>query len=339
MRIKLLAEYPFSIVYGGLELQCMKTFSALKKIGVPVELLDYHKQDNDFDILHIIGSPARMYEVCLYTVKTKKIIISAVCGASKISSFRTNIRKGFSKIASIIHEKTDYSRLYFMFQSAKYIICLNEHEKIFIHNRYDIPFEKLAIIPNGVENHFFNTSKELFISKYGVTDFILFTGNIVQRKNPLRLALALSHMRQKGVFVGGTLSVENEYAEQFAKVISASDNLLWIKGLPYDSSLLASAYSAARVFCLPSSNETQSLSALEAMAAGKPIILGDFPYAYLTPFEKALRCNPMSENSIESCIKVVLKDPDRYSNPLPYTYTWESIAREIVNIYEKIINE
>jgi glycosyltransferase involved in cell wall biosynthesis len=338
MKISLFAEYPLSIVYGGLELQLLKTFNALKKIGATVDLLDYHNlQDTDFDILHIFGNPPSMYET-MFFAKKKKIIISAVCGMGKISLFRTIVYKGFSTIASMIKEQTNYSRLRFMFQSASHIICLNEHERKFISSRYNISLEKITIIPNGVENHFFNASGELFIKKYGIADFVLFTGNIARRKNPIRLARVLSQMGQKGVFIGKVSDAEAEYGEEFSKLISTSPNILWIKGLPYDSPLLASAYAAARVFCLPSFGETQSLSALEAMAAGTPVILGDLPYAYQTPFEKVLRCDPRDLKSIESCIRKALEDPEKYSNRLSINYTWENIAKEIVRVYEKVIN-
>lgn len=338
MKVKLLAEFPLPIVCGGLELQCMKTYDALKKNGFPVELLDYYKQDKDFDILHIFGNPPSMYEICFHAAKTKKIIISAVCGMGKISPFRTAIYKNFSKVAAIVHEQTNYSRLFFMFHSAKQIICLNEHEKKFIGNRYKIPLERLTIVPNGVEDIFFNATPEFFVKKYKITNFVLFTGNIVKRKNPLLLARVLSRMRQKGVFIGGVLDAEKEYAEKFYTIISASPELIWIKGLSYDDPLLASAYAAAKVFCLPSFGETQSLSGLEAMASGTPVILGDLPYAYQPPFEKVIRCEVTSEDSIENCIKMALENPIKYSNLLPADYTWEDIARKIVKIYEKVIN-
>ncbi len=112
MEVRILPEFPFGIAFGGLELQCMKTYAALKKIGFSVELLDYCKQDKDFDILHIFGNPPSMYEICFHAAKTKKIIISAVCGMGKISPFRTTIYKDFSKVASIVHEQTNYSRLF-----------------------------------------------------------------------------------------------------------------------------------------------------------------------------------------------------------------------------------
>lgn len=336
--VRVLAEFPLSIAFGGLELQCLRTLSALQKKISNIAFLDYHNADEEFDILHIFGNPAGLYEVVFHAAKSKKVIISAVCGAIGFSPFRRNVQRAISGIANIVHQRTDYARLRSMFQAAAHVICLNELEKDFIARTYQLSPSKLTIIPIGVEEYYFSASPGSFVDEYGMTDFVLYTGNIVGRKNPLRLAAALKKVGLGGVFIGSVLNAELEYASHFEEIISRSPNLLWIKGLPYDDPLLASAYAAASIFCLPSSGETQSASAMEAMAAGTPIILGDLPYAYQPPFEKALRCSPDHEGSIEECIKQILQAPDEYSQKLPESFTWGNAAAKIAKVYEKVRN-
>jgi len=331
-----MAEFPLPVVYGGLELQCLRTFSALQRKGIHVQLINYHNPDDEFDILHIFGNPAGLYEIIFHAVKTKEVIISAVCGAQGLPGFRMRIRRMLSKAVNIVHQRTDYARLRFMFQSAAHVICLNELEKQFIARNYVIPSSKLTIISNGVEKDYFLATPDCFFEKYRMKDFVLYTGNIVKRKNPLRLAMVLKKLGLKGVFIGNVFSAELEYGTHFEKVISSSPNLLWIKGLPHDDSLLVSAYAAASIFCLPSSGETQSLSSLEAMAIGTPIILGDFPYAYQPPLEGALRCNPEDKESIGNCIQQILGNPDKHRKYLPRTFTWENVATEVTKVYEKV---
>ncbi|MBU3956524.1 glycosyltransferase family 4 protein [bacterium] len=339
MNIRIFPEFPFGVAYGGLELQCIRTFHALSKKNQSVKLLDYYDNRDSFDILHIFGNPPSMYEICFHAKKTKKIIISAVCGANQFSYPKTFIRRILSGLATILKQHTDYERMRFIFQSAGHIICLNEIERNFISKTYDVAAEKLSVISNGVDKSFFAATKQLFVNKYGVSDFVLFTGNIVKRKNPLRLAQVLAQLNQKGVFIGCALSSEIDYASQFEKVISDSPTLLWIKGLEHNDPLLASAYAASSVFCLPSCGETQPQSALEAMACNKPIILGDFLYAHQPPFEQALHCNPLNKDSIKKCIISALKNTTKYSSLLSEDYTWNNIAREIIKIYQKASNE
>lgn len=335
-RIRVLAEFPLSVAFGGLELQCLRTLSALQKKIPEIDFLDYHNADDEFDILHIFGNPPGLYEVVFHAANTKKVVISAVCGARGKSSLKKNIQRLMSRIADISGLRTDYVRSRFMFQAAAHIICNNELEKGFIVGTYGIPASKLTVLHNGVEECYFSATPDLFVDKYGITNFVLYTGNIVKRKNPLRLAEVLKRLELKGVFIGGVINAKADYSYQFEQVVSGSPNLLWIKGLPPDDPLLVSAYAAASVFCLPSSAETQSHSALEAMATGTPIILGDLPYAYQPPFENALRCNPEDEGSIEKRIQQILAEPGKYSRRLPNNFTWENVAIKILEVYEKV---
>lgn len=339
MKIRLLAEFPLPVVCGGLELQCLRSFAALKEAGAPVELIDYHSLDSDFDTLHLFGTPPSIYEVCLFAQRTKKIVLSAVCGAGGVPWLRTGINRGITALAALARQMTDHSRMRFVFRSAMAVICLNPIERTFIHRTYGVPLDRISIIPNGVAPAYFSATDELFRTTYGLADFVLFTGNITPRKNPLALARALEGTSIPGVFIGASLADEPAYAREFEQVIHNAPNLTWIGALPPDSALMVSAYAAAAAFCLPSRSETQPQSALEAMACGKPVVLGDFPYARQAPFETALRCNPGALRSLRTCIERALLEPTVHGSRLPAEYRWDRVAKDIVQVYRGIAGE
>lgn len=336
-RVHLVAQLPLPIIYGGLEVQCLQTWKALSDLGIDACLLNYHQPSSDVQLLHLFGNPPSIYELCLHTAKTKKLIISAVCSARGPARFSTVIRRGMAGLAALVRERTNYSRQREAFGMASRIICLNDLERRYIHSAFGIPWDRLVIIPNGVEDNLFSADPKPFVEAFGIQDFILYTGNIVSRKGPLRLARALKQLEIPGVFIGGTVGAEKEYADAFAAEIQASKYLRWIPALPHDSPLLASAYAAARVFCLPSEAETQSLSALEAMAAGTPIILANRPYAHQAPFQRALLCEPRDENDLGRALRVAYTDPERFRIPLPNEFRWREVARQVAEVYEQVL--
>jgi hypothetical protein len=89
MKVKIFPEYPFSLVYGGIEIRSQRTLNALKKIGVDVDFLNYYEKDDNYDILHIFGNPPSIFEL-VKNKGNKKIVISSVNGFEGMSLLKRN---------------------------------------------------------------------------------------------------------------------------------------------------------------------------------------------------------------------------------------------------------
>lgn len=330
--------FPLGVLEGGLELQCLKTCQALVGAGIDARLLDYYGRDDRFDLLHLFGSTENYYDICQQAAGRWPIVISAVTGTPSAAWWRGPIWNGVSRLAAEVKLATSYSRMRSVYHLASAVICLNQLEADFLNVTYGLSRKKIRIISNGVDERNFQSDPGPFIEKYGIRDFVLYTGNIVRRKNPVNLAEALRRMNLPGLFIGRRVAAEYDYGERFAAIVESSPTLLWIDGLAHDDPLLAGAYAAAKIFCLPSTNETQSLSALEAMAAGTPILLGDYPYARQSPFELALRCDPLNISSIEMSLERIISEPDLYRHQLPDNYRWDRVAAQIATLYAEIYN-
>jgi glycosyltransferase involved in cell wall biosynthesis len=336
--VGILAEYPMPIVYGGLEIVCERTYAALKHSkSCEVELVDYHNPEQNFDVLSVFGNPPSMYETIVFASKTKKVVISTVFGGAIKSRIASAAVKSFSWFAELFGQKIDHTRVRTMLRTAHHLAVLNEIERDFIAERYGIPFEKMTIVPVGVEDKHFTATQDLFIETYGIQDFILFTGNIIPRKNPLRLAQALKKAGLKGVFIGKSVSSDTAYSKEFEDYVESCSNLLWIKGLSASDPLLASAYRASTAFCLPSFAEGQSGSSLEAMAARKPIVLADLPYSYQSCYSTIQRCNPKDIDDIARAVSAVVDNPGKFISILPDVHRYSSIASQMADIYQKVV--
>jgi hypothetical protein len=235
--------------------------------------------------------------------------------------------------------QTTHERMGFVFRRAAAVLCLNRLEAEFVHVTYGVSRSCLEVVHCGVDERYFSAAPDIFVERFGVEDFVLFTGNIVERKGPLMLAQALRDLGLPGVFVGGTLAAESSYAERFAQLIAESPRLMWIQRLDHRDPLLPSACAAARVFCLPSSAETQSASALEAMASGTPLILGDFPYAYQEPFQRSLKCNPRSAASIRDAVERAYRSPAEYAVQLDDSFRWRAIGEQLASVYARVLRD
>jgi len=126
-------------------------------------------------------------------------------------------------------------------------------------------------VMNGVDRRFAipHDSNE-FRKKYGIDGpFVLNVGNIERRKNQLNLVRALAGHDLPLVIIGHVR--EPDYAERVCAEAAGCTHFLGSLG--HDDPLLASAYAACAVFALPSICETPGLAALEAAAAGAPMVV------------------------------------------------------------------
>jgi glycosyltransferase involved in cell wall biosynthesis len=332
-------QYPIGLIRGGLEMgQTLRTFQALKALDIPVEFLDSNSTDSNFDILHVFGCPVGVADLCSHCGDAKKIVISAVLSARRISTAIKWARQGASLIASMTRDETGFGLRRDAFRKARHVICLNELEQTYAMRMFDLPPDRLSVIVGGVWPQYFEPNGELFRQRFGRESFVLFVGSITPRKNPLQVARALVQLGYPGVFIGGIVPGDEAYARRFSDFIAQNSNLfLWLKDLPFGDPLSPSAYGAAAVFCMPSSSETQSGAALEGVAAGLPLVLGDYPYAYQAPFEQALRCKPEDLPSLVACIERAMKERYNERKPLSRAYTWEHAAGEIAKIYLRVM--
>ena len=91
--------------------------------------------------------------------KSKRYVISSVCGAKKISVLRRTVEVFLTNICKIVNMKTDYYRKKYIFNNAAKIICLNNHEKKYLHKMYRIDNDDICIVSNGVDSQFWMAKK------------------------------------------------------------------------------------------------------------------------------------------------------------------------------------
>lgn len=224
---------------------------------------------------------------------------------------------------------------------ADHIIFLSELERRMLS---DVTGADPAgtVIPNPVDAAFYSGGRpELFVNRFGVKDFVLCVGRIEPRKNQLLLAAALSGTGIPLVLVG------EPFDERYLEMIKAVPDLqlLTTGRLPSRSELLASAYAAARVFCLAGWSEGAPISALEAGAAGCKMVLGTFSGEQEYFAGRAAFANPSDWFELRAIILAqydkdwTSSDQAELSEFTASNYSIEQHTRKTADVYETLLSQ
>ena len=161
---------------------------------------------------------------------------------------------------------------------SRRIIASTETEKIALFRFYDVPPEKVGVLPCGVNTDEFKPrDKALMREKLGLGEspIILIVGRIERLKGLERIIMALpylSSIKPKLVIVGddGNRSGEIQNLKLLAIKNDVADSILFRGLVPHEQ--LSEYYNASDVCAFPSYYESFGLVPLEALACGTPVV-------------------------------------------------------------------
>ncbi len=138
------------------------------------------------------------------------------------------------------------------------------------------------------------------------------------------------------VVIGQAPAGFEEYARECRR--AGGDGVSWLGQLDHHDPLLASAYSAARVFALPSWFETPGLAALEAALAGCPIVVTPYGstrdyFGDLAEYARPHRIDEIAR-AVRSCWE---RGPDpRLAHLIANRYLWPKVAQITAEVYDQV---
>jgi glycosyltransferase involved in cell wall biosynthesis len=168
-------------------------------------------------------------------------------------------------------KRGEHARVASALSAFDQLICLSLEEKERL-TRLGLNRERMHLVHNFCPFEMLETvSADLFAAEFGLRDYVLCVGRIEPRKNQAMIIHSLRETDIPVVLIGHSL--EQRYTRALGQL--GNGKLHIIPRLPPRSELLRSAYSGARVFCLPSWSEGASIAALEAGSIGCPLVLSD----------------------------------------------------------------
>ncbi len=233
-------------------------------------------------------------------------------------------------------------------------ICCSHYMVSHVRWAFGLPEDKLVMIPNGVkpEDYVEEPSEDLggFREKFALTEekIVLFVGRLVYEKGIQVLFEAipkvLGKVNAKFVVVGS--GYMKEPLMNLARSRGLAHKLLFTGFV--DDQTLRNLQRVADVSVVPSLFEPFGIVALEAMAAGSPVVVSDTGgLAEIVEHDvTGVKAYPENPDSLAWGITKVLLE-DKYAGRLRENalrkvrefYNWGRIGRQTKSVYEAVLND
>jgi len=332
MKILVNCTLPFSLAHGGQAIQIQRTIESLQEIGVDAEPLRWWDEHQTGDLIHYFGlMPVDQIQFARQK-KIKVIIANLLTAQGSQTPWQRGVRRVFrwgveSFAPTVISRAFGWEN----YRVADALVALTSWEKHLMEYKFGANPDKIFVVPNGVEQPFFDAPKT------ARGEWLVCTATITGRKRVLELAEAAVAAQTPVWVLGKAYADSDDYAQKFFKLAKENPKLVRYEGGVGDRVELAKIYRAARGFVLLSSMESLSLSALEAAACECPLLLSDLPWARSSFTGTAEFCpvTGPAATTAAALKKFYAAAPSLPAPPRPAT--WPDVARQLKTIYEKVL--
>lgn len=252
------------------------------------------------------------------------------------------------------------------FENADGVVAVSEAMKRDVHALYGVPFERIRVIPNGIDpSEYRPTRDDAVLRRYGVDParpYVLFVGRITRQKGILHLVSALKYLPEgtQVVLCAGapdTPEIEREMAGLIERARAEGANVVWVREMLPRAELVV-LYSQAAVFVCPSVYEPFGIINLEAMACETPVVasaVGGIPEivvpgetGLLVPFEAGEDFEPKDPEAfardLAGALTELLSDPARLGamgkasrRRVEERFSWAAVAQETLDFYRLLL--
>lgn len=231
------------------------------------------------------------------------------------------------------------------FAVAPWLTTVSEAFVSSIARTYDLAHKQVRIVPNGVDDFWFNPSH----SPSGVlpididVPFVLYVGEASFNKGIDLLVHAIPHL-PAGVQVV-LVTKPNTWLDSLlreAQLSGTANRITTLHSLP--KTTLRALYGRAGAVALPSRTDSFPLVALEALASGAPLVLSASvgPAHELAANDCAVVSEENTAGSMAWAINEILESPARARSlsaagvVFARHYTWEKVAERYAMLYREV---
>ena len=236
---------------------------------------------------------------------------------------------------------------------ARRVITCSEHMRWEVTRLFELPADKVDVLPNGIDVDHWSVpaaARTAARTRYaGDGPLVVFAGRLEWEKGVHTLIEAMPRLRRRHrglrLVVAGQGSKAAELA-QLARRKRVAGSVTFTGFL--DGGQVAGLLAAADVAVVPSRYEPFGLAALEAAAAGAPMVAGDTGglREFVRPGVTGLLFEPGDAAGLADAVSTLLRDQvlvrrvvRAAREALRRDHTWASVAERTVAVYERAERE
>lgn len=324
MKVRTVPVQPHCFLYGGFDIQMVRTHEVLRSVGIDARPLDFWSREEQFDILHVWGLESRHRDLMRIAKDYgKKVVMTPLL---PYLTPRTYLSHWLGRTRNARD----------MLQYVDVMLVVNQLQADTAEKIYGFPRQSIEVIPTILNPLFFDDNA-VAPPFDNLQDYVVCAGNILPRKNQIRLAQAALQVGCAVVFIGNIMGGEQAYADDFQQLIEASPNLKWYRWLSWED--LYGVLRNATAIALPSSNECQPAAGLEAVALQKPLLIAKRPYAFQEFYNGAVKVDHKSVESISIGLRQIMEDPRKFALNKDAVYECRPnvVALKLQRIFERLI--
>ena len=322
---------PAVLAHGGLLTQIKQTKAALETLGCHVEYLRWWDETQRGDVLHYF-SRAIPRHVRFAQAKGLKVVLGELLTeqGSRSGGRLWLQRQTMRLLETVVPSGFTESFGWESHRLADAHVALTDWEAHLQNYLFEVPREKIRVIPNGVEDVFLQSVPA------ARGKWLVCTVTITERKRVLELAQAAVEAQAPLWVIGKGYSDADPYVQRFLELARAHPQVLRYEGALEDRAKLAQAYRESRGFVLLSACESLSLSALEAAACECPLLLSDLPWARTTFKDRATYCPLAGSTASTAAILRRFYDAAPQLPKPPRPLSWLEVAKQVKALYESL---
>jgi len=300
-------------------------------------LASLHSLFCDYDVIHFQAIGPSILSWVIKIFKRKTVLISTF-------HCQDYCHKKWGKVARVALRFGEWASCKIPDETIVVSDSLNEYAQ----EKYHI---KPELIYNGtrMENNFDWKWLEKWNLKKG--EYVVFVGRLIRHKGAHNLIKAFGNLERelritknlKLVVVGDGFHTD-DYVSELRDLARNDGNIIFTGNLEGEE--LRGVFAGAKVFVQPSETEGLSITILEAMSYGVPVLVSDIKENLDVIGGNGFSFEVNDVKSLENELEKILNSRDDFTDKISRAkkeveekYDWEKIAQKTLEVYERKIKE